>query len=79
MSPFLTAAFDDADVVVEEEEEDEEEEARLAHMFLGPQIRTVESSETEASNWGYLGFQETQLTERQCPLKTAIGVSHLIL
>lgn len=47
--------------------------------FNGPQMRTVQSSDTLAIIWGYFGFQDTQFTVRVWPDKTATGRSFLIL
>ena len=76
MRPFLTVV-ELHDELVEEDEATVDD--RLARKFSGPQTRTVESSDTEAKSCGCFRFQETQLTERQWPLNTAIGVSHLVL
>lgn len=42
---------------------------------FGPQMRTVPSSEQEASIDGYTGFQLTQFTVRVCPVSEASGSS----
>ena len=47
----------------------------LAVWGLGPQMRTVPSSDTEANILGRVGFQWTQLTVRVWPSNTAIGSS----
>lgn len=41
----------------------------------GPHILTVVSSEALTNICGYLGFQATQLTVREWPVRTAIGFS----
>merc|ERR1719188_482788 len=49
----------------------------VLYLSDGPQIRTVPSSEADASTCGYTGFQVTQLTVLVCPEKTAMGSSFL--
>ena len=44
---------------------------------MGPQTRTVPSSDADASMLGNLGFQWTQLTVLLWPSSTAIGISRL--
>ena len=43
----------------------------LRYFSAGPQTRTVPSSEAETRTRGKTGFQVTQLTVREWPLKTA--------
>ena len=45
-------------------------------LVLGPHTLKVPSSDPETSTFGWTGFHVTQLTAKEWPVSSAMGVSH---